>query len=95
MFKKPIIAMLLSMGLAGAAQASVVTFSYLSTNANYDVIADMERGREYLRFNTFDLTYAQAVAATQVGGQYEGWSIASSDISDDFINALFSRSGEK
>lgn len=77
-----------------AAQAEIVTFGNLTSDSDYDIIADTVMGREYLRFDTFDFTYAQTVAAIQIGGQYEGWSIADSDISDNFINALFSQNGE-
>ncbi|NOX08507.1 MAG: hypothetical protein GXP22_03290 [Gammaproteobacteria bacterium] len=50
-------------------------------------ITDTATGREYLRFDAFDLSYADTVIATSAGGVYENWSIATSKISDDFIDA--------
>ncbi len=84
---------LLLLVLAGAAQAEIVTFGDLSTDQNYHIIADTEMGREYLRLDTFSLTYEQTVASTQVGGSYEGWSIADSSIAADFVSAAFAPSG--
>jgi hypothetical protein len=77
-----------------SANAELVTHGYLTSDSQYDVIADTNRGREYLRFDTFDMTYADTLASVQAGGIYEGWSVADSIISDDFINAMFAQSGE-
>lgn len=71
------------------ANASIITFGDLSTDVAYDIIADTERGREYLRFDKLSTTYAETITSISSGGIYEGWSVANSDISDDFINALF------
>lgn len=91
MFKKLIIVSALLLSMSNVAQAEVITFGDLSTDAQYNVIADTVKGREYLRFDAFDMTYAQTVVATSAGGIYEDWSIADSYISDDFVNALFSQ----
>ncbi len=93
MFKKALLAGFLAVSSVGAS-AEIVTIGDLSTDATYDIIADTVKGREYMRFDQFDMTYADTLASTQAGGQYEGWAIATSSISDDFINAIFSQSGE-
>ena len=74
------------LSLSGAAQGAIFTYGNLTTDDATDIIADTVTGRQYLRFDTFNLTYADTVAA---GGTYEGWSIADSTISDDFIEGLF------
>ena len=43
----------------------------------------------YSRFDSFNLSYADTLTAIDTGGLFEGWSIATSDIADDFINAAF------
>ncbi len=93
MLKKTMLACALAITTLGA-NAEIVSFGDLATDANYHIVADTKKGREYLRLDAFDLTYAQTVSATQVGGIYEGWSIAGTSESDDFINALFSQDGE-
>lgn len=40
------------------------------------------------------MTYAETVAATSEGGIYEGWSMADSVISGDFVNGLFGQHGD-
>lgn len=69
------------------ANAGVLTFGELSTDSNHNIIADTVIGREYLRFDSYSLTYAQIIEETRSGGLYEGWSIADASISDAFINA--------
>jgi hypothetical protein len=44
-------------------------------------------GRQYSRFDAFDLSYADTVAAVAAGGVFNGWSIATAAIADDFINS--------
>ena len=77
-----------------AVNAEVITYGSLSSDANYSVIADTEMGREYLRFDTFDLTYAETVAAIGVGGIYEGWAIADLDVANQFVDALTDGTGQ-
>lgn len=73
--------------LSMSANAAVITYGYLVTDDTTDFITDATTGREYKRFDAFDLTYAQTAAAVGAGGLYEGWSIATSDIADEFYSA--------
>lgn len=75
------------------ANAEIITFGDLSTDSTYNIIADTEIGREYLRFNTANLSYEETISEIESGGDYEGWSIADSIISDDFLNGLLSKDG--
>jgi hypothetical protein len=77
-----------------SANAEIITHGNLSTDAAYNVIADTEIGREYLRFDTFDLSYAQTIAATNTGGIYEGWAIAYLNIANEFISGITSGTGQ-
>lgn len=92
-FKKMVLVSVLALSSV-AVNAQVITYGNLSTDAAYNIIADTDMGREYMRFDEFDMTYDETVTATSVGGIYEDWSIANSSISDDFINAMFSQHGE-
>jgi hypothetical protein len=84
---------LISLALLGLSVSSVnaatVTYGNLTSNDATDFIADTVTGRQYKRFDTFNLTYADTVAAVAAGGAYEGWSIADSVISDEFTEGLF------
>ena len=93
LLKKILLAATVALSSA-AANAEIITFGDLSTDAAYDVIADTAIGREYLRFDTFDLTYAQTVAATNVGGIYEGWKIADLNIANQFVSGITSGTGQ-
>lgn len=73
--------------LATPAQAGIITHGNLQTDTNGSVITDLLTGREYLRFDEFDLSYAEIVTATSAGGIYEDWDIATSEVADDFIEA--------
>ena len=80
----------LSFAISTAANAAVITHGNLTTDDTTDYITDTSSGRTYKRFDTFDLTYADTLAAVGTGGQYEGWSIATSTIADDFYGAALS-----
>ena len=69
------------------AQATVITHGNLTTDDTTDFITDVTTGRMYKRFDTFNWTYAKTVTETSVGGVYADWSIANSQVSDDFIDA--------
>ncbi len=75
--------------LSTSVNSAVITYGDLSTDNTTDYITDTTTGREYKRFDTFDLSYAATLAAVQPGGIYDGWNIATSVVSDDFINAAF------
>jgi hypothetical protein len=84
---------LISLALLGlsvsSAHAAIVTYGNLTSDDATDFITDTVTGRQYSRFDTFNLSYADTVAAVGSGGAYEGWSIADSVISDQFIEGLF------
>ncbi len=73
--------------LSISANAAIITHGNLITDNTTDFITDISTDRQYLRFDTFDLSYADTLAAVDVGGIYEGWSIADSTIADDFFRA--------
>lgn len=70
--------------LSTSAHTAIVTHGNLVTDDTTNYIADTVSGRQYLRFDTFDLTYADTVAATSAGGVYADWTIATSQVADDF-----------
>lgn len=88
--KQALLVSALTLASAGA-NAEIITFGDLSTDATYNVIADTVIGREYLRLDTFQLTYAQTLAATGAGAAYDGWTLVDSAISVDFFNAILSQ----
>ncbi len=88
-FNRFILISLALLSLSGAAQGAIFTYGNLATDDATDIIEDTVTGRQYLRFDTFNLTYADTVAAVATGGIYESWSIANSTISDEFIEGLF------
>jgi len=67
--------------------AVTITHGYLTTDDTTSVISDIHTGREYMRFDEFNLSVEDTVAATMAGGIYDGWHIATSDIADDFISS--------
>lgn len=79
----------LAMGMnAGDLQAATVTHGFLSSDDTSGIIVDSANKREYTRLDAFNLTFAQTQAAIGSGGAYEGWSIMTSDIMDQFTAAL-------
>ncbi|MCU7869274.1 MAG: VPLPA-CTERM sorting domain-containing protein [Candidatus Thiodiazotropha sp. (ex Lucinoma borealis)] len=77
-----------SMTFSTFANAAIITHGNLTTDNTTNFIADTVTGRQYLRFDTFNLSYADTVAATGTAGIYEGWSIATSSIADQFYSAV-------
>ena len=76
--------------LALSTSVSAITYTYgnLTSDDSTNFIKDTVTGREYLRFDTFDLSYADTLAAVDTGGIYDDWSIATSDTADDFYAAI-------
>lgn len=70
-------------------RAAIITYGNLTTDDTANYITDTVTGRNYTRFDAFNLTYEDTVAATLPGGAWEGWTIADSTIADDFTTALF------
>jgi hypothetical protein len=71
------------------AQATIVTRGDLTTDDTTNFITDVETGRLYTRLGVNGtLSYDQTVTATQSGGAFDGWSIADSIISDEFISSM-------
>ncbi len=73
--------------LSGSLNAAIITHGNLISDDTTDFITDSITNRQYMRFDTFDLSYTETLAAVNVGGIYEGWSIADSTIADDFFRA--------
>ena len=76
------------LAISSSASAVTVSFGNLTSNDSTNFITDTVTGREYLRFDAFNLSYADTVAAVGAGGIYEGYSIATSGIADDFYAAI-------
>lgn len=68
--------------------AVIITHGNLTSDDSTTIIQDVITGREYLRFDTFHLSYTDTLAEVSVGGIYEGWTIANEAISDKFMSAL-------
>jgi len=73
---------------ASATLAATVTHGSLETDDTTDYITDTVTDRLYLRFDTFNLTYNETLEAISAGGAYEGWSIATAAVADEFIEAV-------
>jgi hypothetical protein len=88
MLKKIMMASAL-MILSLSVSAEIITHGNLQTDTEGSIIADIVEGREYMRFDEFDLTYQQTVDAVGVGGIYEDWFLADKFNMNDFFFALF------
>jgi hypothetical protein len=80
--------LLLASCFINSANAGIITHGYLTTDDTTNFITDTETGRRYTRFDAFSLTASQTIAAIGLGGAFEGWSIATSAIADDFYAAV-------
>jgi hypothetical protein len=67
--------------------ATMITHGNLETDDSTNYITDTVTGRQYTRFDAFDMTVDQTLTAISAGGAYEGWSIATWDVADDFISS--------
>lgn len=74
--------------LSTSVNAATVTHGYLVSDDTTDYITDTSTGRMYKRLDAYDFTYAETIASVSEGGIYEGWSIATSEIADDFYSAI-------
>jgi len=72
---------------AFSASATVIPVGNLKTDTQTKLTTDTTTGRQYTRFDAFNLTYANLLTALATGGQWAGWSIATSAVSDSFIAA--------
>jgi MYXO-CTERM domain-containing protein len=71
--------------------AAPISFGALSSDdsGSTQVISDSLNGYEWLRWDVLDgLSYADTVAATSSGGQFEGWLFAGAAQAQMFVNAL-------
>ena len=84
---KSLLAGFLVLGFSISTNAAVVTHGDLTTDDSTNYITDINTGRQYTRFDAFDFTYTETLAAiaSGSGSEWEGWSIASAAVSDDFI----------
>ncbi|WP_147395030.1 hypothetical protein [Alginatibacterium sediminis] len=73
--------------LSSVSNATIITHGDLVTDDTTKVITQVSTGRQYTRFDTFDLSYAQTIEALEPSESYFGWNIATSAVADDFINA--------
>jgi hypothetical protein len=82
-------ALVAALSLLNPANATIVKFGNLSSDNVTKITTDTITGRQYTRFDAFDLTYADTLKAIAKGGAWDGWSIATYSVSDDFIAAAF------
>lgn len=73
--------------LSTSVNAVIITHGDLTTDDATNYITDTATSRMYSRFDSFNLTYADTLTAIGTGGLFEGWSIATSEVAHDFINA--------
>ncbi len=66
-------------------------FGDVTSDDTSNILTVSGSNRQYSRFDAFDLTLAltQAAILSGSGHEFEGWSIANSQISDEFIETLF------
>lgn len=76
------------LALSTNVNATTYTYGNLTSDDTTDFITNTVTSREYLRFDTFNLSYADTLAAVGTGGLYDGWSVATSDVADDFYSAI-------
>jgi hypothetical protein len=75
---------------ATAANAAIVpvTVGNLSSDSSTKITTDTKTGRQYTRFDAFNLTYADTLKAIASGGTWAGWSIVTADVSRSFIASV-------
>ena len=78
--------------LSTSVNATLITHGNLTTDDTTSYITDTLTSRQYSRFDAFNMTYAETVSAVSTGGAYDGWSIATSAIADDFYSAALGTS---
>lgn len=69
---------------------SIITHGTLVTDDQTNFITDTATGRIYLRWDAFDLSYAQTLDAVEPGGSFAGFSIADTSVALDFVAASLS-----
>ena len=84
---KSVAVVVLMLALSTSIHADIVTHGRLTTDDATDYITDSSTGRIYKRFGSVNLNYEDTISAVSAGGIYEEWSIATSDIADDFYSA--------
>ena len=89
---KQIVLLATTLTLTSTVSATIITYGNLTSDNTTNYIEDMVTGRQYLRFDTFDLTHADTVTATSAGGIYEDWNIATSEVADEFVSAILGTS---
>ena len=85
---KQILLLATTLPLTSTASAAIITYGNLTSDNTTNYIEDTVTGRQYLRFDTFDLSYTAVVTATSTGGIYADWNIATSVIADEFASAI-------
>ena len=84
---KSLLAGFLLLVCASSVSAAIVTYGTLTTDDTTNFITDTTTDRMYTRFDSFDFTFTETLAAIASGGTFDGWSIATSSIADDFYSA--------
>ena len=73
-----------------ASFAAPISFGALSSDdsGSTQIIHDSLNNYDWMRWDTLTLSYADTLAATSAGGQYEGWQFAYANEAQLFTNAL-------
>lgn len=77
--------------MSAASNATIITYGDVVADDTTNILTISGSSRQYSRLDALDLTLAQTEAAILPGSghEFEGWSIANSQISDEFIESLF------
>ena len=87
MKKLKLASVLTTLILSTNVSAALITHGSLTTDDTTNFITDTDTGREYLRIDTFDLSYDDIITQTSSGGLYSDWSIASNAVAGHFAIA--------
>lgn len=81
-------ALVLALAIAPLSQAAIITHGFLASDDATSFITNTVTGRQYTRFGSPALTFAQVQIAIAPGGSYAGWQMATSSVSDEFVAAM-------
>ncbi|MFC1602354.1 PEP-CTERM sorting domain-containing protein [Pseudomonadota bacterium] len=82
-----IVTLVIAIVLSASVNATAITHGNLTTDDTTNHITDTSNGRLYTRFDAFNLSYADTLTAIGAGGAFEGWSVATASIAEEFIAA--------
>jgi hypothetical protein len=78
----------LFLATSSLANAGIITHGYLTTDTETNYITDTNSGRMYTRLDAFNLNIADTHMLMTSGAAFDGWSIVTADVIDEFYNAV-------